>query len=663
MHEDVTYKMTLSMNVLNHLGINLYSNLPAVLSEAVANAWDADATRVEITIDPAAETVTIVDNGLGMTPREINERYLRVGYERRKDKDNPTGARTAKGRAVMGRKGIGKLSLFSIAKVIEVRSAAIRPGDDAASELQQAALRLDLDDMTEQISADVDSTYLPEPLEIDDTLTAPGTAIMLRKPRKDLRRTAAHLRRRLARRFSMTTTDFEIVVDGEPITPADRDLAKRSRYLWVFGPEEYVKEMKRLVPGAERTIPHPGITPGGHQVTGWIGAAATSSDLKPTEADDESLNRIAVLVRGKLAQEDALEAAAQGGLFTRFLSGEINADYLDDDSQADIATSSRQGIVEDDPRFEDFRAFLTARIGAIGTEWNKFREEDGARDAARVVPAVQEWLDTLKGDKKAAAKSFIGKINASAMDQRSQKRLLSSGIIAFEQLQRTERLSVIEAADEANLPALIEAFASIDDVEAAMYYDIVKQRVAIIDKFEDLTDDNSLERVLQEYLFEHLWLLDPGWDRATLPHKEKTIAKLIGSGDQQDRVDIKYRTTGSAHVIVELKRAGRLVTSLELLNQIEKYRSPVLKQLRQAYGEGVELQVVCVLGREPSDWSDPDGRKRSRELMDAVNGRIVLYQELVANAHEAYSQYLEANRQVGQVRDILAKLEVEVDGD
>jgi len=33
--------MTIDLNVLNHLGIKLYSSIPAVLSEAVANAWDA----------------------------------------------------------------------------------------------------------------------------------------------------------------------------------------------------------------------------------------------------------------------------------------------------------------------------------------------------------------------------------------------------------------------------------------------------------------------------------------------------------------------------------------------------------------------------------------------------------------------------------------------
>lgn len=42
------YQMTIDLNVLNHLGINLYSNIPSVISEVVANAWDADAEEVEV---------------------------------------------------------------------------------------------------------------------------------------------------------------------------------------------------------------------------------------------------------------------------------------------------------------------------------------------------------------------------------------------------------------------------------------------------------------------------------------------------------------------------------------------------------------------------------------------------------------------------------------
>ena len=36
------YTLDIDLNVLNHLGLNLYSNVPAVLAELIANAWDAD---------------------------------------------------------------------------------------------------------------------------------------------------------------------------------------------------------------------------------------------------------------------------------------------------------------------------------------------------------------------------------------------------------------------------------------------------------------------------------------------------------------------------------------------------------------------------------------------------------------------------------------------
>ena len=111
------YEMRMSLNVLNHLGINLYSNVPAVLSEVVANSWDADATQVDIVIESGK--ITITDDGHGMSATDINEKYLNVGYERRKAEPRQT-ARYH--RTVMGRKGIGKLSLFSIAETVNVQT-------------------------------------------------------------------------------------------------------------------------------------------------------------------------------------------------------------------------------------------------------------------------------------------------------------------------------------------------------------------------------------------------------------------------------------------------------------------------------------------------------------------------------------------------------------
>src|ERR1700749_44444 len=106
------YTMRLSLSVLNQLGLNLYSNVPAVLSEVVANAWDAEARVVDIWLDLVDHKIVITDDGNGMDLNDINDKYLNVGYQKR-DVEGPYTSTLH--RHVMGRKGIGKLSLFSIA--------------------------------------------------------------------------------------------------------------------------------------------------------------------------------------------------------------------------------------------------------------------------------------------------------------------------------------------------------------------------------------------------------------------------------------------------------------------------------------------------------------------------------------------------------------------
>ncbi|GAA5153066.1 hypothetical protein GCM10023340_34470 [Nocardioides marinquilinus] len=190
---DHDYTMTISLNVLNHLGLNLYSNVPAVLSEVVANSYDADAERVEITVDPGAGTVTIIDDGHGMTRTEVNDRFLNVGYERRVDGAAITPKHQ---RAVMGRKGIGKLSLFSIANTVEVYTA--RDGELSALAMSVPKIREVLDAQKKGTSKE---PYHPTPLATDSIDFEQGTKIVLRDLKKGIANAAAALRTRLARRF------------------------------------------------------------------------------------------------------------------------------------------------------------------------------------------------------------------------------------------------------------------------------------------------------------------------------------------------------------------------------------------------------------------------------------------------------------------------------
>ena len=178
------FQMSINLQVLNHLGLNLYSNTSAVLSEVVANAWDADAKEVHISID--SDSITIIDNGTGMDLSDINNKYLTVGYQKRSE----SGLSPILHRPVMGRKGIGKLSLFSIANIVKVFS---RKNDEING------FEIDTNSLKEAIKTN--DTYYPKELSTTDvTFAENGTIIVLSDLKK--KRTASlatHLRQRLAR--------------------------------------------------------------------------------------------------------------------------------------------------------------------------------------------------------------------------------------------------------------------------------------------------------------------------------------------------------------------------------------------------------------------------------------------------------------------------------
>ena len=110
--EPSEFTFSLSLSVLNHLGRNLYRSFTTVLGEAISNAWDADANDVWVYIDKEKNTFVVKDNGTGMTALDFQDKFLKIGYSKRKDGD----IKSPKGRPYIGRKGIGKLALLSCAK-------------------------------------------------------------------------------------------------------------------------------------------------------------------------------------------------------------------------------------------------------------------------------------------------------------------------------------------------------------------------------------------------------------------------------------------------------------------------------------------------------------------------------------------------------------------
>ncbi len=136
---------------------------------------------------------------------------------------------------------------------------------------------------------------------------------------------------------------------------------------------------------------------GCHSVSGWIAIAHRSNDLD-RDGGGDNLNKIAVVVRGKVAQEDILQEFRLGGMITKFMFGEIAEDFLDQDDKDDIATSSRQSIAVDDPRFQALKAFLDTELRHIWTETNK--DKRGLQNALAGNAPLKEWYDELPAELK-----------------------------------------------------------------------------------------------------------------------------------------------------------------------------------------------------------------------------------------------------------------------
>ena len=113
-----SFTFEISLSVLNHLGRSLYRSFATVLGEAISNSWDADAKKVQIFVDKNRHSFFIKDNGVGMTADDFQDKFLKIGYSKRKDGANSSPA----GRPFIGRKGIGKLALLSCADKIAVIS-------------------------------------------------------------------------------------------------------------------------------------------------------------------------------------------------------------------------------------------------------------------------------------------------------------------------------------------------------------------------------------------------------------------------------------------------------------------------------------------------------------------------------------------------------------
>ncbi|PAF44045.1 hypothetical protein BJI48_04495 [Helicobacter sp. 11S02596-1] len=253
-----------------------------------------------------------------------------------------------------------------------------------------------------------DSISLPQ--ELSSKIQSCGTLIVLKGLHKDLSRTFSSLRKRLARRFSIIGSEynFSVKINDESISVQDRDYFNSLEFIWEFG-KENTKYSDVITPATKKFSLDNLITIGEEKyfIKGWIGSVKESGKLQDGE---DNLNKISIIVRGKLAQEDILEEFREGGLYTKFLIGEIEADFLDDDALSDISTSSRQKLREDDERYMKLKDLVHRALKTIQKDRAELKEAKGKEEALKIDP-IKRWYNQLKNDSKRRAEKLFGKIS------------------------------------------------------------------------------------------------------------------------------------------------------------------------------------------------------------------------------------------------------------
>lgn len=664
------FEFKVDVNVINHLGVGLYSSTPAALTELVANAWDADANLVTVKVDPAKRTIVIEDDGHGMTADDIQKKFLNVGYSRRRLSKNKEKSDSGN-RRVMGRKGIGKLSMFALADDVRVSSQA--EGQEAVG------FQINVPNFKNSLEAQ--AKYALEEFEPIAFQKGRGTRIELSNVLTGLKTTAQYLRVKLARRFSVlgSAHDFKLVLDNGEITKIDRGFYGHVQFLWAFD-QATTDEIKGLaknlaklpvkpIPGQKQEpciAQLPNVVKCGDSdflVTGYIASVFQPKQLGSKE---DSANILSIFANGRMFAEDVLSEANSAKYYQSYLVGEIHADFLDDDG-TDRATASREAVKKDDPRYQALLGFVRTTLDEIGDAWDEWRVELGLDEEEPQNAAVLEWIETLTDprDKKAATKLMTSIKNAvinsnEAKNETAKKILYRGAIIGFEKLKLHQQLDKLDAITDVLGAEFAAIFASIDQVEEAAYAEITRQRLAVIRKFKEIAHDpKALEKVAQQYLFDHLWLLDPTWDRVTSrAEMEKTLTdhlKKVQPDSTGARLDITYQASTGRHIVVELKRP--LKTNLaytDLYAQASKYKDAVEAYFRDKEpGKPVPaLDIYLLVSQAPTGFDED-----KRRSLAAMSAQIITYDQLINDANNAYQQYLNVAKFTGSLDAILKKLD------
>jgi hypothetical protein len=381
-----------------------------------------------------------------------------------------------------------------------------------------------------------------------------------------------------------------------------------------------------------------------------------------------------IFVRGKTAQVPPFyfraEATASGPHATKYLSGSIEADYLDEgsDDESDIISTDRQELDWESDAIQPFKEWGDKMVRDVFRIWSN-RKGERMENWISEDEDLTTRVERLDKASRQQVRTFIRTLGGVDADRERSLELADSLVRAFEYRHFHDVINEIEIAadDPDSLQQLLVHLKDWKVLESRAVLEIIKGRLEIVDLFERMivgniaetahrTGDNNLHDLLARFP----WILNPEWQvlaeerRITTQLKEWNRSDLADPEDES-RYDFLALEGNGRLVVIEIKRSEHPL-ELDDIQRAIGYA----EKLRLAR-EDDEIITVVIYGGKTN--LSKQARKQF-EAMDLLElrpwGTLVQKSRRHYEKHRAllegdvqHGQFADAQRELAETRDVI----------
>jgi hypothetical protein len=560
--------LTFGDDFLQHHAGSIIADPHYALVELVANCWDAGASKVNIEwLNDGNNSISIEDNGTGMTYAEFSERWPKLNYNRLKSQGEDVQfppKSTRRKRIAFGRNGIGRHAMFCFSDTYFVETK--KDGEFSLIKVEK--------------SSQCEPFKLT--LESQGETNEHGTRIYTEAKQKASDITATQISELISSRF-VADPEFNIHVNQKHIS---------------------IEDIRHLCETESVSVPEYG-------------------EIKIHRFDSQKAGRtskqngMAWWVNRRLVGEPSWESFDEPLLDARTNTGKrftyvIEADQLVKDIKPDWSGFYASAIVNTTRRiaYDFVRNDLRLLLSEIRSE-RKYNALHSNKDKIKRLPLLSQRQIS----------DFVEEIQVVCPTM--QQRDLGNAVKVLANLEEVrsgytllEKLSVLSSNDLEQLEKILHEW-SIND--AVKVLDELRYRLALIKKLDSLIENHTSDELhdLQPLFERGLWIFGPEFESISFTSNRSlstVVKKFFGEANLEhpkkrpDFVMLPESSIGvyacddfgknheisgfKSIVIIELKRGGFKITNEEK-NQAAKYA----RELRRSGKVNKDTKIICyVLG-------------------------------------------------------------------